>query len=215
MDCIENDGELFNKTFKSKGKLLNSTITILEIGCGSGIVSTHTYNVINVYCNNKKIDISLFGIDINGNALQITKNTMIKNGVKNNEITLIQSDLLNGINIKSMESEIDIMIFNPPYVPTSSEELNKSQNDKLLSAAWSGGIDGRVIIDKFIKHSNFYKLLSDDSFFYLVTIAMNKPNEIIDILKQSPYNLHGEIVAKKRVVQEMLIIIKFTTSSCR
>ena len=106
--------------------------------------------------------------------------------------------------------KIDIMIFNPPYVPTSNEELNKSQNDKLLSAAWSGGIDGRIIIDKFIKHSNFYKLLSKHSFFYLVTIAMNKPNEIIDILKQSPYNLHAEIVDKKRVVQEMLIIIKFT-----
>ena len=214
MDCIENDGKLFNQTFKTK---TNSTITIMEIGSGSGIVSTHTYNVIKTYCmecvGNKNMNISSIAIDINGDALQITQQTMMKNGIKQNEITLIQSDLLNGINIKQFYPKIDIMIFNPPYVPTSSEELNKSQTDKQLSAAWSGGEDGRVIIDKFIKDSQFYKLLGKHSFFYLVTIAMNKPDEIIEILKQSPYNLHAEIVARKRVVQEMLVIIKFTPAT--
>ena len=103
----------------------SSIITILEIGCGSGIVSTHTYNVIKTYCSKcikeNKMDISLIGIDININAFQITQNTMIKNGIKQTEITLIQSDLLNGINIEKFYPKIDIMIFNPPYVSTSCE----------------------------------------------------------------------------------------------
>eukprot|EP00483_Globobulimina_turgida_P000569 UN00569 len=212
MDCIENDGKLLNEIFKSK--TLNSTIAILEIGSGSGIVLTHTYNVIKVYCaeciKNRKLNISLFALDINFDALQITKNTMFNNGIKRNECTLINSDLLSAINIETFYPKIDILLLNPPYVPTTREELNKSQNDKLLSAAWSGGIHGTDIIYKFIKQSNFYKLLSNHSLFYLVTIAMNKPNQIIHALEQPPYNLHAQILAKKRVVPEMLVIIKFS-----
>ena len=214
MDCIENDGKLFDEIFANES-IHRSKINVLEIGCGSGIVLCHTYNVLKAYClesmKKNKLSIALFGVDINENALKVTKNTLMRNGIKQSEFTLLQCDLLSGINIQMIDAQIDILIFNPPYVPTTNEELCKSQNEKSLSAAWSGGIDGRIVIDKFIQKSNFYKILAKKSFFYLVTIAMNKPDEIMDFLKQSPFNLNAQIVAKKRVVQEMLIIIKFTT----
>merc|ERR1712154_185865 len=107
------------------------------------------------------------------------------------EVTLIQSDLLSAFDVDRFCPKVDILIFNPPYVPTTEDELMESQNDKLLSAAWAGGLDGRSVIDRFIENSNFHRLMADNGVFYLVTIAMNKPNEIIERLQQSPFNLRA------------------------
>ena len=45
-----------------------------------------------------------------------------------------------------LRNKVDILIFNPPYVPTPSEEINSIG----IEAAWAGGVDGREIIDLFI-----------------------------------------------------------------
>ncbi len=37
----------------------------------------------------------------------------------------------------------DIVLFNPPYVPTESRELKDAASG--ISAAWAGGIDGREV----------------------------------------------------------------------
>ena len=49
-----------------------------------------------------------------------------------------------------MSQKIDVIIFNPPYVPTPPEEVGSHG----IEASWAGGDDGREVIDKFIPVMN-------------------------------------------------------------
>ena len=77
---------------------------------------------------------------------------------------------------------MDIILFNPPYVPSSDEEL--LSND--IEAAWAGGKDGRVIIDQFIPYIPY--MLSEKGRLYLLLERANKPEEVMNIFKSM--NLH-------------------------
>lgn len=39
-----------------------------------------------------------------------------------------------------------VQVFNPPYVPTPQEELERTD----IARAWAGGLNGRVVIDVFL-----------------------------------------------------------------
>jgi release factor glutamine methyltransferase len=97
---------------------------ILELGCGSGIISA-------VIKANTKAQI--VGIDINPYAAACAK----QNGVE-----VIRGDLLSCI-----KGKFDMIIFNPPYLPTREEEKTKDW----INAALDGGFDGREIIYRFLE----------------------------------------------------------------
>ncbi|MCZ7392600.1 MAG: HemK2/MTQ2 family protein methyltransferase [Candidatus Methanoperedens sp.] len=96
---------------------------ILELGCGSGIISA-------VIKANTKARIA--GIDINPFAAACTK----QNGVE-----AIRGDLLSCI-----KGKFDMIIFNPPYLP-GREGTRKDWIDIALD----GGYDGREIIYRFLE----------------------------------------------------------------
>jgi release factor glutamine methyltransferase len=47
---------------------------------------------------------------------------------------------------------IDILLFNPPYVPTDSEEALSGQDDANISSAWAGGEDGMQITESLLRN---------------------------------------------------------------
>ena len=59
-----------------------------------------------------------------------------------NGVQVVRTDLYNGIC-----SEFDLIIFNPPYLPTPEEERLKSW----LNRAFDGGPTGRDEIARFLK----------------------------------------------------------------
>lgn len=122
-----------------------------------------------------------------------------------------------------LSGKVDVLLFNPPYVVTPSEEVGS----RGIEAAWAGGKRGREVTDRFLPA--VAQLLSADGLFYLVTIAENDPGEftkrweetvcqhnelmkyfseeIITLLGQR--GLNGESVMCKRAGNERLAVLRF------
>ncbi len=110
-------------------------MSILEVGTGSGFVSA-------VLLANLK-DISLLATEINPHAALCAK----KNGVE-----VIRTDLFRGIRPKDPKALFDLILFNPPYLPTSKEEKVPGW----LNYAFDGGISGRETLDRFLDEVRDY-----------------------------------------------------------
>ena len=89
---------------------------ILEIGCGSGVVSIH--------CAKNGCDVT--AVDINPSAVECTKENAQFNDVT---IDVRESDLF-----QNVSGRFDTIVFNLPYLPVI--------DDGELAKAWSGGEDG-------------------------------------------------------------------------
>ncbi len=89
---------------------------VLEIGCGSGVVSIHC----------AKNGCVVTSGDINPKAVELTRRNAAENGV---DITVVETDVYSNI-----EGRFDTVLFNLPYLPVDE--------DGLLARSWSGGPDG-------------------------------------------------------------------------
>ena len=73
----------------------------------------------------------LIAVDISSKATLVTSETL-KENVPGQFNSVIQSDLLDGVRIGN---GIDVLVFNPPYVPTEGEDAWAGD----LGYAWKGG----------------------------------------------------------------------------
>lgn len=122
---------------------------------------------------------------------------------------MVRSDMLSGLNQRWAQAfgGVDVLLFNPPYVPTPSAEVGGSS----ISAAWAGGKDGREVIDRLIKAEEgelplLAQILSQRGVFYLIVVAENKPEDISDIVKS--YGMDCEEVARKGARNEQLSLLR-------
>lgn len=140
--------------------------------------------------------------DINPYATHATQCTAMRNLVS---VDSVMTSMCQGTRL---EGKIDVLIFNPPYVPTD-EIIHPSHSkvaDNIIDAAFAGGPDGRYWIDVFFPRVS--DLLSSKGTFWLVTIEQNKPIELMK-MAATQWNLKSKIVKQRRAGFEMLYILKF------
>lgn len=163
---------------------------VLEIGSGSGLVTTFVSRIVGksalYICTDK-----------NPSASICTVQTGIKNGV---HITSITTSFVDGL-VPWLEQKVDVLLFNPPYVVTPSDEISQGG----ISYAWAGGVDGREVMDIFFPIVP--RILSSKGIFYLVVIKENDPAAIIDLM--SKHGLAGSVIMTRRAGREVLSILKF------
>lgn len=53
-----------------------------------------------------------------------------------------------------LKHAVDILVFNPPYVPTYDEEVDAAQHDTGISGSWAGGADGMQVTDALLRQVN-------------------------------------------------------------
>lgn len=105
--------------------------------------------------------------------------------------------------------QVDVLVFNPPYVETDMDEMEDAQESGVIERAWAGGEAGMVVTNRVLEEvevrllsalrsvdlsltTSYHKtLLAPGGAFYLVTIPQNKPFEIIDQMRVK--GLSGEV----------------------
>ena len=158
---------------------------ILDLCTGSGCIAVAL---------KKNIKASIFGSDINKNALNISK---INADLNNVNIEFIQSNLFEKID---KHLKFDYIVSNPPYIKT--DDINKLQSEVKNHdpfIALDGGIDG----------FDFYKKIINDSILFLkengklfLEIGDNQTEFIENLLKTNYCNIKfvNDLQGIKRVV---------------
>jgi release factor glutamine methyltransferase len=47
---------------------------------------------------------------------------------------------------------VDVVLFNPPYVPTVSAEFSEAQTTAGIEGSWAGGMGGVQVTDQLLPH---------------------------------------------------------------
>lgn len=165
----------------------------MEIGCGSGYVITS----LALMLGQEDLAVNYIATDINPHAVRVTRETLDAHGV---DAELIITDIASGLE-KRLAGLVDILVVNPPYVPTPEEEVGADG----ITASWAGGENGRKVIDRILPVADH--LLSEKGWLYLVTLTANIPSEICLQMRKKGYA--SRIVIQRTTEEESLHIIKF------
>lgn len=193
LDALLYDLPSFLDETREKQKLV-----VWEIGCGSGVVTSF----IRSHLKKEHVALSIAS-DVNLAALEMTKMT-VKENDSIHETQEIPLELLRcnlGANlIGRLDEKIDIVVFNPPYVPTEEEEVTSTG----IAAAWAGGLDGRTVVDRAIPQIS--RLLAKTGSCYLVTVDDNRCEDLAQYA--SSFGLQMKPLFRKRTRNEFLTIQK-------
>ncbi|MHC1626409.1 MAG: HemK2/MTQ2 family protein methyltransferase [Methanoculleaceae archaeon] len=148
---------------------------VLEVGCGSGEVAAGLPHTVR-----------LVATDINPHAVRATR----ERGVD-----VVRTDLCAGL-----RRVFDLVLFNPPYLPTAPEE----RIDDWLEFALDGGPDGRRVIARFSRMVG--GVLVQGGRLLLLVSSLTGPDEVREILSSEGYRT--EIVDQERVEDEVLYVIR-------
>ncbi|WML67777.1 MAG: Release factor glutamine methyltransferase [Methanoregula sp. SKADARSKE-2] len=148
---------------------------VLETGTGSGLIAAELSRAGQVVAT-----------DINPHAVVAAR----RRGAE-----IIRTDLLAGIC-----GSFDLVIFNPPYLPTSPEE----RIDDWLEYALDGGPDGRDLIERFAQTVG--DVLARKGRILILISSLTGLHEVEVLFSRQGFS--SEIVREQIVEDEVLYVLK-------
>jgi len=166
----------------------------LDLCCGSGAIGISV-------CNNSR-NTTMHFIDISKDALDITSRNILKNNVTK-ETLCVNSNLFE--KLMTTGYKYDIIMSNPPYIPTKDIESLSRYVKKEPIIALDGGDSGFDFYEKIIDEARNYL---NDSGYIMFEIGYNQMEELVNIF--SKYKEY-EIVEKVKDLNsnDRVIICRF------
>ena len=177
-DCVKH---YYSKEIDSKPE------NICEMGTGTGYLA--------IVLKQLFPDAELVALDINPNAVALCSQNLNINNVNG---LVIESNLFSYYNNVKKPDSFDLIIFNPPYLPSLS---NPEADVTLIDVSLDGGTNGAQVIQRFLQEVIHF--LKSNGIIFLILSSFNKPTQILNgyhqfqVIKQY----------KKRHVFESLILV--------
>ena len=154
------------------------TPLILELGTGSGIITAFiSSNPLALF---DREDLHLLGTDANVLACAATEMTLSLTPKPEHFLGALVADLASPLR----RNLVDVLVFNPPYVPTSDvpsligEEgtTRFDEESRLLALTYAGGADGMEVTRRVL--DGLGEVLSERGVAYILLCRSNKPDEV-------------------------------------
>lgn len=156
---------------------------VLEVGCGAGVVAMTAARAGAV----------VTATDANPTAVELCRHNAKQNGLA---MTVVETDLLAGL-----EGPFDLIVFNPPYLPTAEEDVVQGP----LNLAFDGGHDGNETVLRFA--AQIASLPSRPAEVLVVHSSLSDPKPLQDAMRLIGYD-HA-IAAREKHFYEQLWVRRF------
>lgn len=175
---------------------------VCEIGSGSGVVSTF----LKAYVFPHGV---FLATDVNPNACEAILATVKVNcsQQKFDTFDALQMSLTTGIR----RNLVDILVFNPPYVPADNVPTLPTTPDDYswLDLALLGGEDGMEVT--WLVLLNLDYILSEFGVAYILFCARNNPDQVVKVMEERGWAVR--VVEKRKAGWEVLSVIEFKRKS--
>jgi release factor glutamine methyltransferase len=159
------------------------TDRVLEVGTGSGYVAAGLSGRA----------AAVVATDINPHAVECAR----ARGV-----AAVRTDLFSGLC-----GPFDLVLFNPPYLPTAPEE----RIDDWLEYALDGGPTGRVVIERFV--ADVGRVLSPFGRVLLLVSSLTGLDEVRELFARQGFV--SFVVDKETIEDETLFVLRAMRDLCR
>ncbi|MBW3013579.1 methyltransferase [Candidatus Woesearchaeota archaeon] len=157
---------------------------VLEIGCGSGILSDTAASL-------KKVK-SVIAVDINPHVIKYMKHKDKSRLKFRKKITVVKSDLFSNV-----KEKFDTIIFNPPYLPEDEREP-----DDWLKKAITGGKKGWEIIERFLERLPDH--LNKDGIVLLLFSSLTNKKKVDDLISGRVFD-YKQLAMKKLDFEQLFV----------
>ncbi|CAK9437926.1 uncharacterized protein LODBEIA_P23040 [Lodderomyces beijingensis] len=192
LDCLEDQKSYLESKFK------NHVPVVVEIGTGSGIITTFLLQCI--------LQEALYmATDVNPSACTCVLKTASHNCPhRAHLVDSLQMSLASAVR----PNTVDILVFNPPYVP--AEEVPELSPDDTKDTQWLdlallGGEDGMVTTWKVL--NGLDSILSAGGVAYILFCARNHPESVAQQMQRRGWKV--DVIIHKKAGWEVLSILRF------
>ena len=178
---------------------------VVEVGIGSGVVlafaTAHAKTIFG------RDDILALGFDLNQYACHAARETVVV--AQDEQRAQLAScgvflDNLSSDLVTCLRPEmVDVLIFNPPYVPTldlpefpaglETASAPTHRDEDLLALSYAGGRDGMEVTNRLLE--DLPRILCDRGCAYILLCAQNKPEEVKQRIRSWGSNWRVETVS--------------------
>ncbi|ERH10157.1 MAG: HemK-related putative methylase [halophilic archaeon J07HX64] len=153
---------------------------VIDVGTGSGYVAARIRD---------ETGARVVGLDINPDACRQARDT---------GVPVVRADLL-----EPVCGPVDLVVCNPPYLPTPPEQ----EWDDWMEAALSGGENGRAVVDRVL--DTVGRVLAPDGRLLLLVSSLTDPDAVRETAAEA--GLDTAVVAEESQPFERLVVLELTT----